>query len=712
MQNESNWMVASNSGVNLLVQLSMTILMQILRLRNRLTDDTSPLETIIYTQPKQRDTLRIIPVVTSYMSNIFNRRLPVLSCRLLRRFAIEFQMSLLACLDMEADQIRLTFLERLPDELESDFLKIAVIEFVEACINKQPGLTEAFFKIKNVRRYLEKQPKTREIGDGILTYMTDYLETISQDAGKIVSPLAAKIMSLFHALWKKNMQSLVQELIQTPSFWSSMFNPLYGTIRHDIQAYSQLLNILGIELFMCPSIDKMDDNLKKAFEKFFGPDIFKTWIQNIFDLPEETIHDQLVDETPEWLCRLQSFKDFMVVILRKSDSHGITIPDSSKKYFAVQCLDTLIGRAEYTDDLRPFIILSELYLLLLLSFKARYTETSTEDDHMLVQITSLLNRTSISYRDIHVRARESVLTIALKSLDLLTIDLIKNSTIAADFMRSSIKILCFELSEDEQNVSNSNIVDHSNLPFILSINLLKKISLNWPNGENYASNWHIELVANKIINRMLSCLSASLQVYEKRKLSVEMLELLIVLNSCSGEMLHCDIKYYLWLKLLPPKELLQGFNGGASTGTLPNSQMANGKWQTNDWWTIYARGIQLVTGMLQQHGHIFLKDAILFVGVHEEYLMDSILLGKQSMDKEAVELIRTSLLFVYELIQYEKEWRLEHVQSMFNLMVSTFIFPKKFDSTLLLFLFYFSVAFKQCLIMQYRCFIDRKTYNG
>lgn len=146
---ESNWIAPSANTILPLVRFSMKILMQLLRLKTTIFESNtlSPLEALIYTQPKQRDTLRIIPVVTSYMNNIFDRWLPILSCRLLKRIALEFNMSLLACLDMEPEQIRLTFLSKLPDELESDNLKIAILELIESCIEKQPGVTEAFFKV-------------------------------------------------------------------------------------------------------------------------------------------------------------------------------------------------------------------------------------------------------------------------------------------------------------------------------------------------------------------------------------------------------------------------------------------------------------------------------------------------------------------------------------------------------------------------------------
>lgn len=153
MQNESNWTALEmGSSPDLLVIFGMRILMRLLPLRGSIIEDMdqlSPLEQMIYTQPKQRDTLKIIPIVANYMAYPFNRRFSVLACRLLRRFAIEFQSSLTACLDLEPDQVRMLFLQRLRDELESEDLKISILDFVNACIDKQPGLTEAFFKVIN-----------------------------------------------------------------------------------------------------------------------------------------------------------------------------------------------------------------------------------------------------------------------------------------------------------------------------------------------------------------------------------------------------------------------------------------------------------------------------------------------------------------------------------------------------------------------------------
>lgn len=82
------------------------------------------------------------------------------------------------------------------------------------------------------------------------------------------------------------------------------------------------------------------------------------------------------------------------------------------------------------------------------------------------------------------------------------------------------------------------------------------------------------------------------------------------------------------------------------------------------------KGIELVTVLLEKHKHLFFKDAMFFVGIHEEFLLDALLLAKQSLESNAIKLIKITLNFVCELVNYEKEWRMEHSQSMINVIVS------------------------------------------
>ncbi|XP_053672999.1 nucleoporin Nup188 [Anopheles nili] len=715
MEKESNWMLVPEQQLNLMIQYSITILMQILKLKKHIQEyDLSPLESAIYTQPKQRDTLRIIPMVTGYMSNIFNPRLPILSCRLLRRFALEFRMSLLACLDMEPDQIRHTFLELLHDDIESEDLKLAVLEFVEACVHKQPGLTEAFFKVNygNPDRRLllggakdggslvasggKTRPRTM-INDGVPTYMEEFLEAISKDPTKLASPLLSRIMSLFHALWKNNMQALVHGLIRKPSFWPSLCNPLFSEhLSSNVRSYSQLFNILGIELFRVSAASgaKMDAELMKVFERITQTyETFAKWVDIVLDLPAystipchtdnnetnanvtSTWYEEY-DQTPDWLGRLQSFKDLLVLIIRKKE-RGISLHERCKTYLAERLLEVLVVRIEQISDLRPLIVLGELYLIVLSEFDHKFTEDPVRDGLMLRRTEMLLSQLAVSYEDIHRRAKEALLAIAIKTVELQADCLVQHYTIAGELTRGAVDIAGKEICALELIVKAhglkvkvaGDVSDGKQYnSLLLVINLLKQLTINFDHPEigpatlQTSNRWVNWLVKGKLFQRLLSITGTVLPDYARRKLVLEMLNLLILLaeSQCSEELLYSDVGDYLWLKLLPPKELLQ------RPYVIVND--VKQQWQTQDWWPIYSKGIHFVRALMNKHGYRFLRDAIFFVGIHEEYLMDSLMLAKQSLEPSAFVLIHETLELLCTMVQYEKQWRLEHSQSLLNLM--------------------------------------------
>ncbi|GAB0099084.1 Nucleoporin Nup188 [Sergentomyia squamirostris] len=661
VQEETNWMMVANMGMNLIIQLSMTILMHILKQKDTLPGADSgemkklfPLESVIYTQPKQRDTLRIIPVVTSYMENIFNRRLPVLACRLLRRFAIEFRMSLLACLDMDPDHIRVVFLHRLRDEEERDDVKIAVLEFVEACIDRQPGLVEAFFNVRNDRRQLvAKKAKLEALAEGIPVYMTEYLMVIHEDPEKIENPLLSRIMSLFHAIWRNNMQSLVGDLVKDDKFWSSLCSPLFTTINPTINAYSQLFNIMGIEAFKASSAEVMPETLKKCFEKFLEPSRFTKWLQAIFCF--DTVEEVSDGDVPEWLCRLQSFKDLMVVLLRRKYPE---IPSKSKRILTRECFQHLVAKAKAGDDFRPVIILAELFLVALENSLGKFVDNEVEDQKLLKDSSILLNCLAISYDDIHIRAKEAILGATIEVTRALPDDLINDMETTKSLLCATVDIICSELLEvEKRSKENDPQTPRRRFSLILAMHLLRNMLMILEKEQIDA--WHVWLESYKLANRLLSATNRICHQHENRRITAELLNLLIVLARClrPDYLLHCDVVYYLWLNLLPPHDLSVMDQSGK-------------KWNMQDWLPIYTRGVELVAILLQRNQHIFYRDAMNFVGVHEDYLIASIMLAKESLDNNALALIKTVLDLVHEMAKYHRLWRLEHPQSMMSIMRS------------------------------------------
>lgn len=567
VENETNWFVAADSNLNFLVLSAMRILMQVLKFKDDIADNVehlTPLEQLIYTQPKQRDTLKIIPIVTSYTSYPFNRRYAVLSCRLLRRFAIEFQSSLSACLDMEPDQLRMMFLQRLRDDLESDDLKIAVLDLVNSCIGKQPGLTEAFFKVtyeqdQRNKFFIKRSKESESMCDGILTYMEEYLEAIAKDPKKTTHDQLKKIMSLFHALWKQGLQSLVKDLMKKDSFWPSLCSPILASPNIANYQYSQLFNILGIELFKIRENNDETENFKKILVKFLSKDAFKQWLDIVFGLPTMDFEDStMLEDTPEWLSRMQSFKDFLVILLRKKSF--VQMPNDSNKMLMDMCLQTLTessNEIENGSDTRPFVLLSELFLILLNDQKSKYTHNADEDKAFLNDIESLLKTTTSCYSDLHKRAKDSILAIAIKAVELQSDEMSKNSSIASSFVRYNVEMLCFEFSNLENQLKVDAQDDNgNNFTVILAVNLLKRLMML---EDIESASWHFWFNHYKIFNRLMSVINAICQLYSKRHITAELLELLVLFakGPFSKELINCDLSDYLWMKLTPPKELLE-----------------------------------------------------------------------------------------------------------------------------------------------------------
>lgn len=89
IQNETNWITGTGPQYISTMQKCMAVLMLALRLKSTVikAGELTPLEHLIFTQNKQRDSLKVVPRVASYINHAFNKSLPELSCRLLKIFA-------------------------------------------------------------------------------------------------------------------------------------------------------------------------------------------------------------------------------------------------------------------------------------------------------------------------------------------------------------------------------------------------------------------------------------------------------------------------------------------------------------------------------------------------------------------------------------------------------------------------------------------------
>lgn len=484
--------------------------------------------------------------------------------------------------------------------------------------------------------------------DGILTYMEEFLETVEKDPSQTTNDQLKRIMSLFHSLWKQGLQSLVSTLLKKPNFWSSLCSPILTTPIDNYQ-YSQLLNIMGIELFKLRKSDENNEGFRKVIEKFLSKEIFTKWLDVAFKFPALTLNDSnFMEDTPEWLARLQSFKDFLVLVMKRKNI--ISIPNDSCKLLLDKSLEALVYASkemENGNDMRPFIIFSDLYLIVLNDQEQKYTNDNKEDCELLKNIENLLRIMTTCYDGSHKRSKDSILAIAIKILDLESDEIKNYPGISSNFVRYNLEMICNEFFTIENEIKGHPISGQLSTT-ILTINLLKKLLLI---GDDFYGNCKYWFNYYKIFNRILSVLSLICQKSEKLQITGELLDLLIVLakRNYSSNIIYCDVGDYIWMNLIMPKN--------------------SNEWNVKDWWNIYTKGIQLVKILLEKEGFNFIKDALFFLGIHEQYLIESLGLAKHSLEKNAMVLIMSTLELLGEIVKYEKMWSVDYQSTVYNLMV-------------------------------------------
>ncbi|KAM3967819.1 LOW QUALITY PROTEIN: nuclear pore complex protein Nup188 [Aphomia sociella] len=669
MHDETNW--TSGTGYQYLTTLQrcVAIIMFSLRLKSLVaeTTDMTPLEHLIFAQNKQKDSLKVVPKVTSYINHAYNKSLPVLCCRMLKKFADSFQMSLFSSLDMTAYQVRVMFLDRLRDKYETIDLKVAILEFVATCVGKQPGLTEAFFMMNHEKAKADeanKDKSTQEIKtesddnfEGILGYMADYLGTVKSDAKLLHSPLLACIMELFHALWKNNMQILIKKLRENPKFWEHMTSPLFSEIQPNLRTYAQIFNVLGIELFT--SREKLEPNLVEMLELFFDTNKkhLDTWIDYIFSFKGRTDVEEVIDKVPVWLSLLTSWKDFITIFCK---CLPITLNIAHKAKMVAPCMNALLIELDELKDSRLVVILAELYVIMLAKWKDDCFDNRKASAK---QIDSLLTNAAIMYECLHPRAVRAILSIATVAISSLDYEIKANSVTAQSIIRSVANINSIELEnlfdtikeepKDEPSL-NGHPVNENIPPVVLSLAMLEQCLDLYDDIFSGLSQW---FQSSRFINKLLCCLQKCLQNRRHYHTSLAALRCLTAYarGPFSKDLLMSDVDQFLWLQLLPPKF---DSNGGPLS------------WKPHEWWRVYGYSLDFISMMVMKHGQYFVSDAITFVGVHLEHLIEAVLLPRQIFSIEALNLSASVLNLIVQLVKYESRWRIQNINSLIGIMRS------------------------------------------
>lgn len=472
-------------------------------------------------------------------------------------------------------------------------------------------------------------------------------------------------MALFHALWKNNMQILAKKLRENPKFWEHLTSPLFSDIQPGLRTYTQIFNVLGIELF--DSREKIEPNLKEMLEQFFdvSKNHFDIWIKHIYSFAGRT-DGECDDKVPVWLSLLTSWKDFTTIFCK---CMPICLNIAHKSKMVAPCMEALLKELEDFKDGRLVVILAELYVIMLANWKDDCFDIRKVSAK---QIANLLANTAVVYECLHPRAIRAILSIGTVAISSLDYEIKANYVTAQSIIRAVTDINSLELEklldhikDDSKSEQTANDCFTEDIPpVVLSLAMLDQCLDLYDDMFSGLSQW---FQSSRFINKLLCCLQTCLQNRRHYHTSLAALRCLTsyARGPFSKDLLLSDVDQFLWLQLLPPKI---DSNGG------PNV------WKHQEWWRVYSYSLDFISMMVMKHGQFFAGDAITFVGVHLEHLIEAMLMPGQVTKIDALNLCVSTLNLVVQLVKFESRWRLQNINSLVGIMVNTVI-TRKFSIT-------------------------------
>lgn len=218
-------------------------------------------------QGSQKSEANMLIILTGYVNQSFDFRLTVLAVQTLKRLAKSFPMSMLACLGSEADAIKEHFLSRLESLTEDIRVKVALLDFLSACVQHQPGLMELFVTVESDAALPDDD------SNSVLQVVLDTLKEKRDGRFYCPNELHVAAIRFLSTFWIKSNFLTITCLKKSPDLWSLICFPIFpdgdeGDPVINERLFSFILKLISREIFL-KSIERepldkdLDSRLKK-----------------------------------------------------------------------------------------------------------------------------------------------------------------------------------------------------------------------------------------------------------------------------------------------------------------------------------------------------------------------------------------------------------------------------------------------------------------
>ncbi|XP_017799097.1 PREDICTED: nucleoporin NUP188 homolog [Habropoda laboriosa] len=713
MMAETDWIRGKGFKAMKSVQLALSVVNRLLIFRKSLgleIGDRSPLEAALYSSPRVPNGLLIVPTIVNYLYVWFSPPLQAMAVRLLKKFAEGSSMSLLVCMGMDGTAIRETFASRrglMSPTCVAD-VKVAILELVAVCLEKQPGLTEALFNIVHPAECKRIFPRSVEefFTEGCRQFLVKYLNRIYEKEDIIYDRLYNSTMALLRAMWYHRNEILVNFFRKREKFWTHLFAPLFRDLVPGVKGYSHLLDIITLELFKSTTLeDDFTVNLKKLLDK--SKDYWKKLAiyvlddahidsqeSNSYEKRDANVADSLYE------TNLESWYNFIVTLTDERIATNYPINVSQAQLITQRSLESLLERIKQSCDVssrKMTMLLGSLSLRCITSWK----QMCVDDSRIFkTGLTQLMQEIGQAYRSYGKSLRQTLVSLLLGCVQCVKSTLREDASSLEYLLAHSCTIATSELEElkdaatqfqkrkqqkpamverkteeksagagagtgaidsataqknaDERNAETIRGIRES-LPATLTVCMVTQLLRSYVERSSLTKHQRKSscVQLRQMIPELLTCIGITLQKYPYLRFSTAALNLLNLIIR-SPYTLHPitenDIAK-LWLSLIPPEDI-----GNSMLDSLYDN-CPNRKWRCQDWWPLYTLGLEFLIGLVtRETPTMYVKSITIFLNSHEYQLMVASTLLRHTADLLAADLVQSLVALIYTMASQPYVW--------------------------------------------------------
>ncbi|XP_053974387.1 nucleoporin Nup188 [Hylaeus anthracinus] len=694
MMAETDWIRGKGFKAIKSVQLALSVVNRLLIFRKSLgleTGNRSPLEAALYSSPRVPNGLLIVPTIVNYLYVWFSPPLQAMAVRLLKKFAEGSSMSLLVCMGMDGTAIRETFASRrglmsptcVPD------VKVAILELVAVCLEKQPGLTEALFNIVHPAECKRIFPRSVEefFTEGCRQFLVKYMNRIYEKEDIVCDKLYNSTMALLRAMWYHRNEILVNFFRKREKFWTHLFAPLFRDLVPGAKGYSHLLDIITLELFKSSVLeDDFSMNLRKFMDK--SKDYWKKLaiyiLEDAHPESERSSNYEKQDTSiiySQYESNLESWYNFIVTLTDERIATNYPVNVIQAQLITQRSLESLLERVKQSHDLgsrKITMLLASLSLRCITSWK----QMCVDDSRIFkTGLTQLMQEVAQAYRSYGKSLRQTLMSLLLGCVQCVKSTLREDATSLEYLLAHSCTIAACELEElreaavqfmkrsqrqpiertvDEKgtigSVTVQKNVDESNaetlrgiresLPATLAVCMVTQLLRSYVERSSLAKHYRKSgcMQLRLMIPELMTCIGITLQKYPYLRFSTAALNLLnlIIRSPYTLHPINDKDIANLWLSLIPPADI-----GNSMLDSLYDD-CTNGKWRCQDWWPLYTLGLEFLTGLVTREAPtMYIKSIVMFLNSHEYQLMVASTLLRHTADLLAADLVQSLVALIH-----------------------------------------------------------------